>query len=522
MLRFAVYDDHGPAAECPLVNAHLLGPEDIPVRGDVAFQNGVITCRKRSSQTAALCLQYDAGAMGTLMLQTCLLPDRDEPYSLTLELARHRIKMFIAKSEEWTLFDLSAEHPAMRLWEDARRLMTNAWTNADPIKAERAARKSLIHAIDATERLALAHADILLHRRFAQRAASSSTLGVRVWPVREGKGLRELVEKEFDVLSIPLVWRELEVSEGEYRWDPIDRWMEWATKQGKPVLAGPLIDFSKRAVPDWIYVWQNDYDTCRDLVYDYIERVVDRYRLHVGMWNIASGLHTNENFAFSPEQMLDLTRMAALHVRQARKGARAMIELTQPFGEHAASHRDSVFPVTFVERLLQEGVRLDAIGVQLMLGRRSHGMAARDLMQVSSLLDRFFLLETPIIVSAMGVPSQTIDPQGGCWHESAWSPELQARWISRMFGICLSKPFVESLFWSELFDHPNAQLPASGLISESGQPKQALKRLIGLRRHLRKPLGPLKLPGKLSVVADDGERSGDRTRDRAQAHRAGD
>jgi GH35 family endo-1,4-beta-xylanase len=297
---------------------------------------------------------------------------------------------------------------------------------------------------------------------------------------------------------VPVNWRELEMREGVYEWEPLDRWIEWASKQGRPIVVGPLLDFSKRAVPEWMYVWQNDYDTCRDLAYDHIQRVVERYKNIVGMWNIESGLNVNDNFVFTGDQMVDLTRMAALLVRQSRKGARVMVELAQPFGEHVAFNRDSVHPLSYVDRLVQEGVRLDAVGVQLLFGQRKHGRAARDLMQISSLLDKFFLLEIPILISALGVPSESGDPQGGSWH-GEWSVENQQRWISRVFGICMSKPFVESMFWAELFDHPNAEVPGCGLIGDNGKPKPGMQRLLGIRRQLRKPLGPLKLPSKTAA-----------------------
>ena len=495
MLRFAVFDDNGPAIRWPLINAHLIGPDDQPVRGEITFERGIISCRKRGSQAVGLCLQYDAGSAGILMLQTCLLPDRQEPYLLTVELARHRVKMFLAKSEEWVIFDLSAEHPAMKLWEEARQLSTLAWTSDDQLRADKAAHQSLVLAIEASERLAMAHAELLLHRRFAQRPASSSTLGVRLWPGIDSAPLKQILAKDFDLIVLPLNWRELEVSEGRYDWDAIDRWMEWASKQGKPIVAGPLLDFSKRAVPDWMYVWQHDYDTCRDMAYDHIDKVVSRFKGVVGMWIIASGLNTNDNFVFTAEQMLDMTRMAALKVRQERKGARVMVELAQPFGEHASFNKDSIHPLSFMDRAVQEGVRLDAVGVQLLFGQRERGRAARDLMQISSMLDKFFLLEIPILISALGVPSEPVDPQGGTWHEP-WSPELQQKWIARAFAIGMSKPFVESIFWSELFDHATADLPRCGLVSDAGKAKPALARLISLRKHLRKPLGQLKLPRK--------------------------
>jgi len=490
MLRFAVYDDNGPAADWPLVNVHLLGPDDLAFRGKVGFRDGRIVCKTPSNRATALCLQYETAKMGRLMLQTCLLPQRENPYILSVELARHRIKMFIAKSEEWQMFDLSTDHPAMRHWEQARQLLTRSLTSNDALEADRLARESLDHAVNATERLASAHAEILLHRRFANRAASSATLGVRVWPGRDGKNLRQLIASNFDLIIVPLRWKELEVEEGVYNWEPVDRWMEWAADEGKPIVAGPLLDFSKRALPDWMYVWQHDYDTCRDLVYEYIQKVVYRYRSLVGMWNIASGLNVNDNFEFSAPQMLDLTRMASLLVRQARKGARTMIELRRPFGEHCARKRDSMSPFAFVDRLIQEGIKFDALGVQLLFGQRRSGRACRDLMQISNLLDRFFLIEVPILVSAMGVPSQPVDTNGGWWHRP-WSPDLQARWVGRVFASAMSKPFVESVFWTDLYDHPDAELAGAGLITGEGQPKPALARLIGMRKRLRKPLGPL-------------------------------
>ena len=206
------------------------------------------------------------------MLQTCLLPDREQPYVLSIELARHRIKMFIAKSEEWQMFDLSAEHPAMKLWEEARRLFTEAWIS-DDIRSRRTRLAATV--AEPTPSTPPSGWRWRMPRSCcidvsAKRAASSSTLGVRIWPGRDAQPLRDLIAKEFDLVVIPLNWREIEVTEGKYNWDPVDRWMEWASKQSKPIVAGPLLDFSKRAVPEWMYVWQHDYDTCRDMAYDHM------------------------------------------------------------------------------------------------------------------------------------------------------------------------------------------------------------------------------------------------------------
>lgn len=510
MLQFQVFDKQGPAEDWSLSSACLMGPDDIALSGQVRLEHGAITCRKSTSSPAALALLYDAGTMGRLMLQTCLLPEREQPYSLALELARHRIKMFIVKSEEWQMFDLSAEHPAMQLWEEARQLFTDAINMTDPAATDRTARKSLIKGIDATERLAMAHAEVLLHRRYATKPASSVSLGVRIWPQRDAAALREVIEKDFDVVSIPLRWNQIEAEDGVYEWEAIDRWMEWAARQGKPILAGPLLDFSKMTLPKWMYVWQHDYDTTRDLAYDFIEKVVQRYKNVVGIWNVCAGLNVNDNFEFKPAQMLDLTRMAALLVRQSRKGARVLVELVQAFGEFAATNKDALAPFTFLEQIVQEGIRVDCLGVRLLTGGSHEGQASRDLMQISSLLDRFFLVDLPVLVTAFGAPSvresgtgeQSDNEDGGWWHQH-WSPEVQSRWATRVFAIAMSKPFVESVVWNELYDHGQAELAGGGLISDTGRAKAALNHVIGMRRRLRKPLGPLKVGAATHLGADE-------------------
>lgn len=500
MLRFSVHNSSIERLDQMMTNAHLIGPEDLPIRGKPEVRGTEIVCRRRGTQPAGLCVQHDAGPMGRLMLQTCLLPDRDEPYHLTLELARHRIKTFIAKIEEWQMFDLSHDHNAMRLWEEAREVFIRALTLDDRDEAEAAAQKSLVLAIKASERLAMTHADILLHRRFAHRAASSSTLGIQVWPKRQSKALQDIVARDFDVVVLPLPWRELEVEEGKYSWDPLDRWMNWAQESGKPIVAGPLLDFSRRAVPEWLYVWQHDYDTCRDLAYDHVERVVQRYRDRVSIWNLGCGLNVNDNFTFSYEQMLDLTRMASLLVRQNRRNARTIIEVSHPFSEHVGTCDESIPPTVFIDRVCQEGIKIDAVGVQIQLGTASGGRTARDLMQISSMLDRFAYLDVPVLISSLAAPSEQVDDHAGWW-QKPWSDDLQTSWLTKLFAITMSKPFVESIFWSELYDHEKSVIPRIGLITDSGQPKPILQRLIGVRRRLRKPLGTRMTPTESGPVA---------------------
>jgi len=502
MLRFSVFDEQGPARDFALVNAYLVGPDDAALRGQITFDGGEIVCEAPAGRATGVALQYDSGGAGRLILQTCLLPHADRPYVLSLELARHRIKTFLVKCEEWQMFELALDHPAIALWEEARQLFTKGLNERDPIRMDKYGRASLQRAIEATERLAMAHAEILLHRRYATKPASNTTLGVRVSPQSSPEAFADLLTREFDLLYIPVVWRDIERAEGEYDWTPIDRWMSFAQRSRKPVIAGPLLDFSQSAVPDFLYVWQNDYDTTRDLAYDHIARVVNRYRKVVSMWSIAAGINTNSNFAFTDSQMMDLTRMANLLIRQELRG-RTLLEIVQPFGEFVAKQRDAISPLAYIDRLTQEGIRVHAYGLRLAFGNGPHGMAARDLMQVSDILDRYFLLELPVLITEAGVPSEWRDGDACGYWRRPWTSDVQANWAARAFPMFMSKPHVESLIWIALEDRPQQPVQNSGLLDSSGGQKPAFKRLLDIRRRLRKPLGAMRNAATRPIAASD-------------------
>ena len=90
MLKFEVYDDGRTPDRWPLRNAYLIGTDGNPVRADIAYEDRLLIVDKREAGTAALALQHPCGDLGEVTVQTCLLPERDEPYLLTLELARHQ------------------------------------------------------------------------------------------------------------------------------------------------------------------------------------------------------------------------------------------------------------------------------------------------------------------------------------------------------------------------------------------------------------------------------------------------
>lgn len=500
MLKFQIFDENQPASRCVIRNAHLLGPDHSAMRGAITFDaaNGQIVCDKKESGAAGLAIQQSVGDCGELTLQTCLLPDREESYALLLELARHRLMTLYNKFEDWGMFDVVAETPVQRRADLARKLFIESMClqHDEPAKSAKLARDALIAAIDGSEELALAHADLLLNRRKTANSLPKNLFGCGLSMNQNSERLRGALAANFDFLTLPAPWKMLTPEEAGYQWEQLDNWVEWAGRAGVPITAGPLVSFEPDHLPEWMFIWEHDYETVRDMVYEHVERVVTRYKDKIGTWNLMSGLHVNSHFSFSFDQVMDLTRMAAVLVKKIQPHAKVLIEVRQPFGEYFSANQRSIPPLMYADLLVQSAVPFDGFVLKLLMGQAMPGQYVRDLMQLSNLLDYFAPFGKPINV-VTAVPSdlvtqemialetsqEAIDPNCGTWRKP-WSPVVQSHWLEAMYKIVISKPYVESIAWHELADHPDMELPLSGLIGEDMVPKSTFRRLVNFRRNL--------------------------------------
>lgn len=485
MLRFISHDDQH--SERP-VKAVLMDKDDLVIPGVVECDAGQIVCQRSGDGAMALSILHDTGEPGCMALRTCLLQQREAPYRLTVELARHRIAMFVFKAEEWAMTDLAADHPAMKAWDQARQLFTRAMVTTDDAKAERAGCESLSLAINASERLATAHAEILIKRRFHSKPAPSTAIGVRVSPSHSGHTLQEIAKRHFRLIAIPLRWDKLCPQPGEYHWGPADKWIAWAEDHGCKVLAGPLVDLGRHGLPGWVASQAVSYEQLRDLAYDHVEQVVSRYGDHIGMWSIGTGIHTNRTLRLRPADMLDLVRTLALRIRQGHRGRRVILELDELWGDYLYECGSGVSPTAFVEQVVQAGVRLDAVGLRLQFGDSGAGRSVRDLMEISRLLDRYVTIDPPVLVTDIGVPAQPLEDAAGWWR-TPWSEDVQGQWATRVMAIALSKPHISSVIWTDLYDHHDTQPPTAGMLDDQGNARQVIKNVVGLRRRLSKPFG---------------------------------
>ena len=497
-VKFEIYRNRTRVTTFDPAGAIAIGPESVPIPAEVSFRDGLLVVNRKDDQPVGVALLWQVSDNDTLHVETTRVMPRDKPYVLNVELARFRLMRIMQKQEDWNLFELGkAAEKFTQRFDEAEDLFSEALGKLhEPAEASALADRSLTMAIDLSEQLATYHSDLLINRRRSANAFVKHIFGCRVDSTVQNEKYRETLAGNFDYAIVPMGWKQLQPQENVFVTDPVDDWIETLSRKRLPAIAGPLIRLGADHVPDWMVIWEHDFDMLRELAYEYVQKVITRYRRGVAVWNVASGISTNSAFTLSFEQIIELTRLLVTQVKSILPNARTIVSINQPFGEYVARGRGAVPPLQYAEFVTQAGINFDAFGLELEMGVPKPGMFVRDLFQVSCLLDKYGALGRPVFLTAVGCPGRSLpdpsdesegrlDPSSGGQWRRPWDPDLQAEWMEAIYTLALSKPFVESIAWSNLADLHHT-MPGAGLLDDMLRPKPAFQKLLQLREKFRR------------------------------------
>lgn len=478
MLRLEYFPGVSARKSLDLQGAHLVGNDGVPVRGEITRSDNIIQCASRSSDPYGLSLVWPTPT-GNLQIETTRLIERSQPYHLHVELARQRLMRISLKREEWGLFDYPGMDSLAADIDRARELFLDALSNVeDGPRAARLADSSLELSLQAGDRLSMFHANVFLQRRRQAAGFSKPFLGASLGA--PAPPILSTLKEALDFVRLSFRWRDIQPKDKGSNYEQYDEWVKACAKAGLAVRGGPLLSFGVQTVPDWMYLWENDHEAISDFAREHVRRTVSRYAGKVSQWIVASGLHGENVFPFNFEQIIELTRMAAVSAKDSAPRTPLVIELTQPWGEYFARNQRTIPPLVYADMVVQAGIPFDAFGIQLLFGIRSDGYHQRDLLQISSLIDRVANLGKPIQITALAVPSAGGESQAD---ESRTCSEAgQAEWLANCLEVALSKPYVESVCFSQVVDSPGADIPHAGLLNESGKPKPAWRAICDFRK----------------------------------------
>jgi len=488
--RFTCYPTRQRKNPPNLHGAHLVGNDNVPLRAEIRWEDGVIRCTPRMQDPVGLSLLWPVEGFGTIQLQTTRLPAREQPYNLHVELARHQLMRVTVKREEWGLFDYSGMDDIAARIDQSRDAFIRALQTSDhPEEAAQHADESLAHGLWAAEEMSRFHAGVFLGRRQQTGGFGRAFLGVRVAGATVQQAITKRLGDVFDFAYVPFIWRSIQPTEQAPAYEAVEAVIKACSTNKLAVRGGPLLAFGVSSVPDWMYIWENDFESIYEAAREHVERTVQRFARQVTSWVVASGLQADNVFGFSFEQTMELTRMAATVTKQIAPRAQVLIDLNQPWGEYYARNQQTVPPLLYADMAVQSGINFDGFGLQFLFGIGSDGYHLRDPFQVSALIDKLANLGKPLHVTALGAPScvapdsQNGTPPGGEWH-GPWSDAVQADWLTTLCEIALSKPYVDTVCIQTLVDQPDDVIASGGLLHANLTPKPAFGRLLEMRKRL--------------------------------------
>lgn len=482
-MRFVVYP-HDRVRDDAIERAYFTGQDrSIWPSKSRRTADGFEIDRSRD-ESGCVHLLWEVAGRGELVLSTAWLMERDEPYHLQVELARGTVNRVRRQLADWRDAGLEPSPRLLQLLGDARKHFGQAATQQEQPKAAAVeAERAIAVALEATDELIDCYSAQAISARRAEAPKIELCIGARLDGGEQQPNVDASLKRSLTCAAVPISWGQIEERPGSYDWDATDQQMAWAEAAGLDVVAGPLVAFDAQSAPSWGKADETSFDSLHMSAMEFTTAAVKRYFRRVKVWNCAARLNIGDALPLMPEDRLRIAVHTVDVIRRYDLDTPIIMTFDRPWAEYM--NRMEIDPPLYVaDTLIRAGLGLAGVGLEINLGFEPDGSPARDLLDISQLLDLWSVVDVPLTVF-LSAPSdlrpedsestgKRVNPRivaGGP------TPVWQAMWLKRMLALVLSKPYVSSVIWNQLTDQPENRFPMAGLVTEDLQPKPALSAL---------------------------------------------
>jgi endo-1,4-beta-xylanase len=291
----------------------------------------------------------------------------------------------------------------------------------------------------------------------------------------------QLFKQLFNFATVPFYWSTFEPKAGEKNFARVDTMVDWLNRSKITPKGHPLVYFNESVIPDWVR--GKSYQEIKELTERRVSEITRYYGARIPFYDVINEAHNNpwaNALNYSPEQLLDLTRIAAEASRFGNSQVTRIINSCCLWAENVAYEKPPQrSPYEYINACIAAEIPFEIIGVQLYY-------PGRDMFEINRMLERFSQFGKPIHITELGVASSTeldetayLKKPSGLWHKP-WSEEIQADWIEQFYTLCYSKPYIQAITWWDFVDYPGHFWPHGGLLNSNMTPKQSFYRLRNL------------------------------------------
>ena len=480
-------------SEADLQRAYVTGPDRTPTPGHVDLRGGTMLIRRNANESGRVVLPWQVEGSGIPILNTATLSERFEPYELLVELARGTLNDVQNQVADWQQVGLAISQNLKLHLHEARHAFARAATTRDqPEVVQPAAQASIRYAVKAGRLLVESYVSQLLERRQEHGRRLQTLLSIDLDGPPKTKPWSAQTLEVINSARVHCSWAALVPDSGRYRWEVSDAQLHWARKRHLTPTAGPLIDMRPGALPDWLWLWQGDYEEITTQAIDLVRHALGRYRGKVAVWHLVHRPASHEVLGLSEEEQVRLTARIVQVARQIDPDVQLVVDFDRPWADWMATSSYQLGPLHLADSLARADLGLSGVGIEIAPTYTPWGSPLRELFDFSRLLDLFALVNLPVHVS-FAFPSDVPAPLPGQPEVEArqWprppDEALQREWASQWVSLAVAKPFVRSVHWLEPSDASPRLYPASGLFRANHTPKPVFQWLREFRKQVLSP-----------------------------------
>ncbi len=465
---------------------YVAGIEETPWQTRASWSDGLLVLDRTVSDSGCVYVPWSIKGHGVKVLSTATLMERERPYQLEVELARGLLQRIRNRLFLWELLGLDTTQSLKdQLQEATREFALAATSQHEPAEAAVAAIRAIVLAMTTAEELAASYAEQAIAAR--QRQSPLSTLmGVCLDAETPTVEVRRQLVDCCNIVQLPISWKTIEQREGKRDWAATDAQLAWAQKSGLKVAAGPLLRLDDWGMPDWMVLWEGDFENLARLMLDHVRAVVARYTGRVHLWHVASRINTGKLMSLEEEQRLHLVAQALDVVRQIDTRTPTVVSFDQPWAEYLVHKDEELAPLNYADALVRADLGISGFGLEINAGYLPNGSGHRTTLELGRLLDQWSIWGLPLMVNLSTPSAESQDSQArtqvGIELASEVTRDSQREWAASVLPLLLARNTVQVILWNQLDDSLPHEFPHAGLFDATQQPKSTLELMRSLHK----------------------------------------
>lgn len=476
--------------ESAVERSYMAGLDGIPWPCQTSLSGDCLIVSRETSESGNFYISWPVRGYGEVILSTASLMERDTSYYLPVELARGTINRIRNQMAIWELAGfVVSENVRVTLRSSVSIFSSVVAGGLNYSAAIDSVEDATAKALRALDLLVSSYTEQAFQLRHRQVGKLQTVFGVNLGGAPIGDLRSTQLVQAFNSAVVPMVWRDVEKTIGQSTWTSYDQQVEWCVRRAIRIIGGPLISLDATEVPDWLMLWEDDFEALQSYVLGFTDTVVRRYCGRVALWNGTARLNSSDTIQLTDENRLSLMVRVIERIRQIDDRTPILITFDHPWGDCVTYRKTGMTSLHFGDALSRAGIGLSGFGLEINFGYWPDGVGARDLLDIARQLDRWSLLGLPLVVF-LTVPSSDQKDFGAhkpsqslnSLTDERLSGETQRVLVQQLISLLLTKQSVHGIVWNQLDDQQPHEFPYGGLYDAAGNTKPLLDTLISIRQ----------------------------------------